>query len=62
MLLSRRKGFTLGNGIPVLDPIAVLAKMTTVAVQLRRLNGTGPSRVGTFAKATDKAAQEFLES
>ena len=62
LLLSRRKGFTLGNGIPVLDPIAVLAKMTTVAVQLRRLNGTGPSRAGTFAKATDKAAQEFLES
>ncbi|GKS58594.1 hypothetical protein YTPLAS18_21210 [Nitrospira sp.] len=62
MLLSRKKGYTLGNGIPVLEPIAVLAKMTAVAVQLRRLNGTGPNRVGTFAKASAQAVQEFLKS
>jgi len=62
ILLSRMKSHTLGNGVTVLEPIAVLAKMSELAVNLRRLNSTGVSRAGTFAKASEKAVKEFLES
>jgi len=61
-LLARAKDFAVGDGVIILDPIAVLAKTTELAVKLRRLNGTGVSRAGTFAKASEKAIQEFLES
>lgn len=61
-LLARAKDFTVGSGVLILDPIAVLAKMAELAVKLRRLNGTGVSRAGTFAKASEKAMQEFLDS
>jgi len=62
ILLSRLKDYTVGNGVTVLEPIAVLAKMTELAVKLRRLNGTALSRAGTFAKASEKALREFLKS
>ena len=61
MLLSRMKGFTLGNGAAVMEPISVVAKLAEVAVKLRRLNGINLSRAGTFAKASEKAIQEFLD-
>lgn len=61
MLLARLRGFAVGGAV-VLNPIGALAKMTEMAVKLCRLNGTGVSRAGTFAKASEKALQEFLES
>jgi hypothetical protein len=36
--------------------------MTEMAVKLFRLNGTCVSRAGTFAKASEKALREFMES
>jgi Asp/Glu/hydantoin racemase len=60
MLLSRLKHFTVGGAL-VLNPIAVLAKMTEMAVKLYRLNGTRVSRASTYAKASEKAVHEFLE-
>jgi Asp/Glu/hydantoin racemase len=59
LLFSRLKSFTVG-GVVVLNCIAVLAKMTEMAVALHRLNGTGVSRAGTFVKPSARALQEFL--
>jgi allantoin racemase len=61
LLFSRMKNFTVGN-IAVLNGLAVLVKMTELAVTLHRLDGTGASRAATFAKPSAKALQEFLDS
>jgi Asp/Glu/hydantoin racemase len=61
LLFSRLKNFTVGNAL-VLNCIAVLAKMTEMAVKLHRLNGTSVSRASTFIKPSQKALHEFLES
>lgn len=45
-----------------LNCIGALAKMTEMAVKLYRLNGTRVSRALTFAKPSDQALREFLES
>lgn len=61
LLFSRVKDFTVGKAV-VVNCIAVLAKMTELAVKLSRLNGTRTSRALTFAKPSEKALREFLES
>lgn len=48
------------NGAPVLDAITLTAKWAEMAVKLRRLNGTGASRSGAFARPGDRALEEFL--
>lgn len=48
------------DGAVVLNPTAVAAKQAEVAVALHRLNGTGPARIGTFARPSDDALAEFL--
>jgi Asp/Glu/hydantoin racemase len=61
LLFSRLQNFSVGSAV-VLNCIAVLAKMTEMAVKLHRLNGTSVSRASTFAKPSQKALHEFLES
>lgn len=60
LLFARLKHFTVGNAL-VLNCIAVLAKMTELAVSLYRFDGTTASRAATFQKPSAKALQEFLE-
>ena len=61
LLFSRLKNFTVGKA-PVLNCIAVLAKMTETAIALNRFDGTGASRLASFQKPSAKALREFLES
>jgi len=61
LLFSRLKNFTVGKA-PVLNCIAVLAKMTETAVALNRFNGTAASRLATFQKPSAKALREFLDT
>lgn len=49
------------DGATVLNPTPVAAKQAEVAVELRRLNGTGTSRHSTFAKPSLEARREYLE-
>ncbi len=60
LLFCERRGFAV-DGAVVLNPIAVAAKQAEVAVNLRALNGTGPSRAATFARPSEEARAEFLE-
>lgn len=59
LLFQRIHGFAV-DGAVVLNPTPVAAKLAEVAVALRRLNGTGPARVGMFARPSDEALAEFL--
>ncbi|HEU4686677.1 MAG TPA: aspartate/glutamate racemase family protein [Nitrospira sp.] len=61
LLFSRLTRFTVGPA-PVLNAIAVLAKMCETAVALNRIDGTGASRAGAFQQPSAKALQEFLDS
>ena len=61
LLFSRIKNFRVGEAV-VLNCIAVLAKMTELAVALHRFNGTVASRSSTFQKPSAKALKEFLEN
>lgn len=61
LLFSRIKNFTVGKAL-VLNCIAVLAKMTEMAVALNRFNGTAASRLATFQQPSAKALREFLEN
>lgn len=61
LLFSRLKHFTVGDAV-VLNGIAVLVKMTEMAVKLHRFNGTIASRASTFARPSEKALKEFLET
>jgi allantoin racemase len=49
------------DGAAVLNPTPVAAKQAELAVELRRLNGTGTSRHSTFAKPSPEARREYLE-
>ena len=48
MLLEDEKDMNLGGAI-LLNGLGVVVKAAEGAVDLRRLNGTGPSRMSTFA-------------
>lgn len=61
LLLSRLPNFTVAGAL-VLNCIAVLVKMTEMAVKLHRLTGQQASRASTFMKPSAKALREFLES
>jgi allantoin racemase len=60
LLFREEQGFTV-EGAVVLNPTPVAAKTAEMAVELRRLNGTGPSRASTFALASPEARAEYLE-
>jgi allantoin racemase len=60
LLFRERRGFAV-DGAVVLNATAVAAKQAEVAVKLRTLNGTGPSRAATFARPSEEALAEFLE-
>ena len=60
LLLGREEMLRLDQAV-VLNSTLVAAKQAELAVKLRRVNGTGPSRAGTFAKPPPEAVREFLE-
>ena len=49
------------HGAPVVDGLAVLAKMTEMTLHLRQQGGLGISRRSNYAKPPALALQEFLE-
>jgi allantoin racemase len=49
------------DGAPVVDGLAILAKMTETAVRLQRISGIEVSRRSNYAHPPDVALQEFLE-
>lgn len=59
MLLFARESPFLVDEAPVLNGIAVVAKATEMALQLRALTGTFVSRRGTYARAPAAAIAEF---
>ena len=61
LLFSRESGFEI-DGAPVLNGIAVAAKATEMALELRRHGTSAASRRGTYAKASPEAVQEFMGS
>ena len=61
LLFSRLPNFSVAGAL-VLNCIAVLVKMTEMAVKLHRLTGQPVSRAATFMKPSEKALREFLES
>jgi Asp/Glu/hydantoin racemase len=60
-LLFARDGMEEIDGAVVLNPTLVTAKHAELAVRLRQMNGTRPSRSGVFMRASDEARREFLE-
>jgi allantoin racemase len=60
-LLFREEQAFAVEGAVVLNPTPVAAKQAQTAVELRRLNGTGPSRASTFAMPSAEARAEYLE-
>jgi allantoin racemase len=59
LLLGTRVGYAIGGAV-VLNANAVAAKHAEVAVKMRALSGTAPSRTGTFRKAPPEAVDEFV--
>ena len=59
LLLAGERGLTV-DGAPVLNGVAAAVAMCEAAIRLHRLDGTGPSRVGTFALPSPAALAEFL--
>jgi Asp/Glu/hydantoin racemase len=59
LLLGTRDGYTIG-GAAVLNANAVAAKHAELAVKMRVLSGTGPSRAKTFRQASPEAVDEFV--
>lgn len=49
------------DGAPILDGLAVLAKMTETAVRLKRISGIAVSRKSNYAHPPAAALAEFLE-
>ena len=49
------------GGAPVLDGLAVLAKMTETAVRLRRIGGIEVSRKSNYAHPPELALAEFMD-
>jgi Asp/Glu/hydantoin racemase len=58
LLIAGEHGFKVGHA-PVVNCAAVALKNAEMWVQLRRLNGTEPSRGPSFALANDRARQDF---
>jgi hypothetical protein len=58
LLIASEHGFKIGHA-PVVNCAAVALKSAEMWVQLRRLNGTEPSRGPSFALANDRARQDF---
>jgi len=54
LLLEEEEDLSMGDAI-LLNGLAVVVKAAEGAVELRRLNGTGPSRASTFASPSDAA-------
>ena len=61
LLFSRERDFRI-DGAPVLNGIALAVKLAEVAVKLRRINGTGVSRAGSYAKPPAEAVTDFLNA
>ena len=57
LLIAREHGFKVGHA-PVVNCAAVALKSAEMWVQLRRLNGTEPSRGPSFALANDRSRQD----
>ena len=60
LLFGSERGASMG-GAPVLDGLAILAKMTETAVRLRRMAGIEVSRKSNYAKPPPAALTEFLD-
>lgn len=58
LLIASERGFKIAHA-PVLNCAAVALKSAEMWVQLRRLNGTEPSRGPSFALANDRARRDF---
>jgi Asp/Glu/hydantoin racemase len=59
LLLGTRTGYAI-DGAVVLNANAIAAKLAEVAVKMRALDGTAPSRRGTFRQASPEALDEFV--
>lgn len=59
LVLAQERDFRI-DGVPVLDGVAVLVKLTAAAVRLKRLNGTAVSRTGPFVAPEPTSIDEFL--
>jgi allantoin racemase len=59
LLLGTRNGYAI-DGAVVLNANAIAAKYAEVAVKMRAISGTGPSRKGTFRQASAEALDEFV--
>ena len=60
MMFAAVRGAAMG-GAPIVDGVAVLAKMTETAVRLRRSCGIEVSRRSNYAFPPEQALTEFLE-
>jgi allantoin racemase len=59
LLLGTRHAYAV-DGAVVLNANAIAAKHAEVAVKMRAISGTEPSRIGTFKRASVKAVDEFV--
>lgn len=58
LLVAGEQNFTIGHA-PVVNCAAIALKSAEMWVQLKRLNGTGPSRGPSFRRASAVARQDF---
>jgi hypothetical protein len=58
LLIGREHGLKVGHA-PVVNCAAVALKSAEMWVQLRRLNGTEPSRGPSFSRASEVARSDF---
>jgi hypothetical protein len=59
LLLGTRRGYAI-DGAVVVNANAIAAKQAEVAVKMREISGTAPSRLGTFRQAPPEAIEEFV--
>jgi Asp/Glu/hydantoin racemase len=59
LLLGTRHDYAI-DGAGVLNANAIAAKQAEVAVKMRAISGTAPSRAGTFRRAPTAAIDEFV--
>jgi allantoin racemase len=59
LLLGTRNAYTV-DGAVVLNANGIAAKQAEVAVKMRAISGSGPSRIGTFRQASAEAIEEFV--
>jgi Asp/Glu/hydantoin racemase len=60
LLFARERGFEV-EGATVLNGIPLVVKLAELALELRRINGTGVSRAGAYAKPPTQAVSDFLD-